>query len=45
MSPPGRARLRTSPTSTGTQATEKTIGIVLVASFAANGPATMNDEG
>ena len=34
--PPGRARLATSPSATGSAAVEKTIGIVVVAALAAS---------
>jgi hypothetical protein len=34
--PPGRLKLGTSPSATGSAAVEKTIGIVVVAAFAAN---------
>jgi hypothetical protein len=37
--PPGRFKLATSPTSTGSTATLKTMGIVVVAAFAANAEA------
>ena len=36
--PPGRFRLATSPSATGSTAVTKTIGMVLVAAFAANAP-------
>ena len=37
--PPGRARLATSPSSTGSSPTMKTIGIVVVAALAASAAA------